>query len=263
MVPARYRSLASFCLSSPCNRFHKVICGHAAGLSCILRMIAPRSGRSVRSCLRLDHRAFSTTPGGGRSTSTGFQRVLDPDVRAGGGDWLSIQLLVRGGSNCWQGAAGRRPPIYKREARNPYVLLYALRGGCAAPGRACSSIAWLRTGSRVTTDATASRISNTILFWNIGGKAREGWGESLRSIDADLVVCFEPDQLGCRQSSGRSKRPEATPDSGTPAAERATPDHCIPKQRHDVSCGPVPGAHAAEVARMGAGHSQHRAGRGL
>ncbi|MBS0190996.1 MAG: hypothetical protein U0573_03750 [Phycisphaerales bacterium] len=141
---------------------------------------------------------------------------------------LSIQLLVKGWEQLLAGGPPEgRPPIYKREARNPYVLLCLAWGLCGAWSGVFEHrlvADWIsRDNGR-----DRKRISNTILFWNIGGKAREGWVEPLRSIDADLVVVSNQTNWDVVKQFRTLEAPEATPDSGTPAAGEAAPPHPAP-----------------------------------
>lgn len=101
---------------------------------------------------------------------------------------ISIHLTVKGWEQILAGGPPEnRPPLYKREAKNPYLWLTFLW---------CIAAAWsgifehrmLAEWYPGDNGRDRKRISNTILFWNIGGRAREGWIDPLRAIDADLVV---------------------------------------------------------------------------
>lgn len=100
---------------------------------------------------------------------------------------LSIQVLVRGYEQLMAGGPPEnRPPFYKRYLRNPYVLLSLV--WCVFAG--WSALFEHRSPDFLFSDTgrNAKAPRNTILFWNIGGRVRDGWLDELRLIDADLVV---------------------------------------------------------------------------
>ncbi len=100
---------------------------------------------------------------------------------------LSLQLFVKGYEQLKTGGPrDERPPFYKRYPRNPYILLCLIWALCA------SWSAWFEhhmpEWAFLDTGRKASKPKTTMVFWNIGGQARDGWLDELRPIDADLVV---------------------------------------------------------------------------
>jgi len=101
---------------------------------------------------------------------------------------LSIQFFLQGFEQLKSGGPPEgRPPFFKRHAKNPYLLL-CLVWFVFASWSAVFEHNMLRAWGLEDTNRERGKIANTILFWNIGGRVREGWMDQLRLIDADLVV---------------------------------------------------------------------------
>lgn len=101
---------------------------------------------------------------------------------------LSIQFFIRGYEHLKSGGPPEdRPPFYKRYPKNPYVLLCLAWFFCAA-WSGIFEHNMLREWGLSGTGRRHGQITNTFLFWNIGGRVRDGWMDQLRQIDADLVV---------------------------------------------------------------------------
>jgi len=101
---------------------------------------------------------------------------------------LSIQFFLKGFEQLRSGGPPEnRPPFLKRHAQNPYLLL-CLAWFFIAGFSAVFEHNMLRAWGFSDTNRQRGKIANTILFWNIGGRVRDGWMDQLRLIDADLVV---------------------------------------------------------------------------
>jgi len=101
---------------------------------------------------------------------------------------LSIQFFLKGYEQLKTGGPPEnRPPFFKRHAQNPYVLLCLAWFFCAS-WSALFEHNMLRAWGLQDSDRQRGKIANTLLFWNIGGRVRDGWMDQLRLIDADLVV---------------------------------------------------------------------------
>jgi hypothetical protein len=101
---------------------------------------------------------------------------------------LSIQFFLQGFEQLRSGGPPEnRPPFLKRHATNPYVLLCFAWFFCAS-WSAFTEHNMFRAWGFSDTNRERGKIANTILFWNIGGRVRDGWMDQLRLIDADLVV---------------------------------------------------------------------------
>lgn len=101
---------------------------------------------------------------------------------------LSIQLLIRGYEQVRSGGPPEgRPPFYKRYVRNPYLLLCLV---WTPPALYSGFVEHRLHAEWGLTTIVRSRLipSNTIVFWNVGGRTGEGWVEPLRTLDADLTV---------------------------------------------------------------------------
>lgn len=101
---------------------------------------------------------------------------------------LSVQLFLRGFEQISTGGPREeRPAFYKRYVRNPYVLMCLGWIACGTwsvftEHRLHAAWNWVDTGR------VRNAKSTTAMFWNIGGKVREGWIEALRPIESDLIV---------------------------------------------------------------------------
>lgn len=101
---------------------------------------------------------------------------------------LSIQLFMKGFEQIKTGGPREvRPPFYKRYIRNPYVLLCLVWVFCGVfsaitEHRVHAAWGWVDSGRQRNVKST------TVTFWNIGGRVREGWVDSLRPLDNDLIV---------------------------------------------------------------------------
>lgn len=101
---------------------------------------------------------------------------------------VSVQFFIRGYEHLRSGGPPEnRPPFYIRHAKNPFILL-CFAWFFAASWSAIFEHNMLRAWGLDLTGRERGKPSNTILFWNLGGSAREGWMDQLRLIDADLIA---------------------------------------------------------------------------
>ncbi|MGH7243330.1 MAG: hypothetical protein ACREJD_07925 [Phycisphaerales bacterium] len=101
---------------------------------------------------------------------------------------LSVQFFIKGYEQLKSGGPlDNRPPFFKRHAKDPYTLLCLVWFVCAG-WSAIYEHNMLREWGLQDTDRQRGKIANTMLFWNIGGRVRDGWMDQLRLVDADLIV---------------------------------------------------------------------------
>lgn len=144
---------------------------------------------------------------------------------------LSIQFFLRGFEQIRTGGPlENRPPFFRRNAKNPYVLLcfaWFIAAAWSATFEHRIPRALMREWGFADSTRRRDRTSNSILFWNIGGRVRDGWLDQLRLIDADLVVVSNQPNwsavndfktLGAAPDPPGSSPASATPDA--PAAKR-------------------------------------------
>lgn len=130
---------------------------------------------------------------------------------------LSIQFFLQGFEQLKSGGPPEnRPPFLHRHGKNPYVLLCFVWLLCAS-WSAVFEHNMLRVWGLQASERQRAKVANTILFWNIGGRVRDGWMDQLRLIDADLVVVSnQPNWSVVNEFKTLNSQPAAKP--GDPAA---------------------------------------------